>query len=433
LDLDPDNKSIAEEEKEAERKAKAADLEKEGDALMLAGKFAEASQVYGTAQGLDPTCERLPTKKADAEKKARAQELKEQAEHECDANDFAKAVGTFDEALALDPDDGSERHAEIQRERDEAARKAKALELKKRGEDEMANGDYEQAVKTFLEAMQLDPSNKIVAEEEAEAERKARSAQLKKEGDELMAKGDYAAAAAKYKAAKELLPKSKKLKKLYEEALAAQEKAERLAKAQQLKELAEHECDAEDYAKAVDTFNEALTYDPDNAEIVRERDEAAAKAKAKAEQDAAVAAEAAKQKKIKDLKKQGERAMDDGDYPEALRCFKLAHALSPKSKKLKKLLDECNELMADAHNKSDAANLEELGDHEMDMRYVRTPSATVVDHRPRNSLTPLMCMVLSDTMPTPSRRMTAPWRSIQTTSHFVRSATLRRRKRRRRS
>ena len=160
LDLDPDNKEIADEELEAEKKAKAADLEKQADQLMDEGKFAEAGKLYAVAMGLDPTNVRLPAKQKDAVNKAQAQELKEQAEHECDALDFAQAVDTFDKALALDPDDGSPRHAQIQKERDDAARMVHMLELKKKGEGEMAEGKYDDAVRTLLEALELDPSNK---------------------------------------------------------------------------------------------------------------------------------------------------------------------------------------------------------------------------------------------------------------------------------
>ena len=45
--------------------------------------------------------------------------------------------------------------SELQAERDLASRKARALELKKKGEKEMDDGNYEQAVKTLLAAERL--------------------------------------------------------------------------------------------------------------------------------------------------------------------------------------------------------------------------------------------------------------------------------------
>ena len=55
------------------------------------------------------------------------------------------------------------------------------------------------------------------------------------------------------------------------EALPLQKMAERKAKAQELKGAAEKLADAKDYANAVDTFYEALKFDPHNAEIQAER------------------------------------------------------------------------------------------------------------------------------------------------------------------
>lgn len=74
------------------------------------------------------------------------------------------AVRTFDDALRLDP-----HNVEIKRERDEAARKARALELKQEGETFMGNHDYEQTTLTVALKYHGPSSGPVVTKEEPKA------------------------------------------------------------------------------------------------------------------------------------------------------------------------------------------------------------------------------------------------------------------------
>ena len=79
---------------------------------------------------------------------------------------FSEAA-CYQEALKLDPE-----NADIEEERDDAARKLKAQQLRAQGEKEMAAGQYPQAMQTLLSALHADPKNREIAIEEAEAAKK---------------------------------------------------------------------------------------------------------------------------------------------------------------------------------------------------------------------------------------------------------------------
>jgi len=59
--------------------------------------------------------------------------------------------------------------------------------------------------------------------------------------------------------------------------------------------------------------------------------------------------------------------IEEGDYSGAVKCCKMALELAPRSKKLKKLLDEASQLLGQANDKSEAEKLKALGDNEMEM------------------------------------------------------------------
>ena len=123
--------------------------------------------------------------------------------------------------------------------------------------------------------------------------------------------------------------------------------------------MVEHEAEAGDFEGAVDRANEALDYDEDNAEIIKERDAwmkkiEALKLKAQGEKEMAdgdfakatemlldalhadptnkeIAAEeqvAEKKKQVEDPKRQADQMMV-GDYAEAAKTYGAAAALDP--------------------------------------------------------------------------------------------------------
>jgi len=159
----------------------------------------------------------------------------------------------------------------------------------------------------------------------------------------------------------ESLPKLKKL-------------AERKAKAQELKKQAEHECDAGDYAKAVDTFNAALKYDPHNKVIIQERDDAMEKDSEVKHAKAAADAEAAKKTKAADLKRRAREMMLMGPprCAEAAKTYGTAAQLDPED-------DEIAPLQANAKAKAKAQELLEQGKHEAEAKDYAGAVATLDD------------------------------------------------------
>lgn len=178
--LDPEYLKIADEEDEAQRKAKAQEYREQAkrqcDPTNWKKNYPNAVKTFDKALALDPHNEVIKQERDDAFAKCNADKLRKQAEAECDASDYAKAVDTFDAALKLDPDND-----EIKDERADAARKAKAAALKAKGEQEMDDGDYAKAADTLSDALHLDPYNPELAAKEIQAAKLAKAAELKKE------------------------------------------------------------------------------------------------------------------------------------------------------------------------------------------------------------------------------------------------------------
>lgn len=207
------------------------ELTEQGEQLLKDGKFDEAADVLHAAVVLDPEYLKIADEEDEAQRKAKAQEYREQAKRECDPTNwkknYPKAVKTFDKALALDPD-----NAAIKKERDNAFAKCNADKLKKQAEAECESGNYAKAVDTFDAALKLDPGNDEIKAEREEAARKAKAAALKATGEKQLEDGDYAKAAATLSDALHLDP--------YNPELAAEEvQAAKLAKAAELKKEAQ--------------------------------------------------------------------------------------------------------------------------------------------------------------------------------------------------
>ena len=148
-----------------------------------------------------------------AARKAKALELKKKGEAEMKA-----LAGAFGIAKSLDPPDRQRikfdkalalwpENKEIQAERDIAARKAVALvELKKKGEAEMEASDNATAVSTFLAALNQHHDNIEIAVEEAKAFETA-NAMLQTQGKSLIAGDDANVLHAPEQASTQLLKK----------------------------------------------------------------------------------------------------------------------------------------------------------------------------------------------------------------------------------
>lgn len=320
LKLDPHNRAIAEEEARDAKLAKAAALKKKGIKLLGEKDNDGAVTAFATALGLNPEDPELPVLLKEAQDKAEARRLQLQGEHEAEARDYAAAVETFNAALEFDCDND-----EIIAERDDALRKlqdaeaaAKAAEeaAKKRAlaaqaEEERRKAEEERAA---AEAARLAAEAKKA--KKAKEAKKAKAKELKEEADEMMEDGDYYDAARTYAIAASLDPEDAELPELQKNAAA-------MAKAFELKQVAEHEVDAKAYAKAVATFDEALTVldeaDCKGAlyvEIIKERDAARRMVQAEA------------------LKAEGLALYDRGDLRGAMAKFYEALGYNPNDKEL---------------------------------------------------------------------------------------------------
>lgn len=228
LDIVPDSKEIQELLANAKQ---VKELTEKGEQLLKDGRFDEAADTLHAAVVLDPEYLKIANEEDEAQRKAKAQEYREQAKRECDPTNwkknYPKAVKTFDSALALDPD-----NAIIKKERDDAFAKCNADKLKKQAEGECDSGNYAKAVDTFDAALKLDPNNDEIKAEREDAARKAKAAALKAKGEKQMEDGDYAKAAGTLSDALHLDP--------YNPELAAEEiQAAKLAKAAELKKEAQ--------------------------------------------------------------------------------------------------------------------------------------------------------------------------------------------------
>eukprot|EP01043_Picozoa_sp_COSAG02_P078553 COSAG02_NODE_17744_length_984_cov_0.915254_1_plen_291_part_01 len=203
--------------------------------------------------------------------------------------------------------------------RDEAARKAAALDLQKQGEEALAAGDNAKAVELLTRALASDPDNAEIKEEEILAEKLKRAQELKQLGDEQMACGKYAAALGNYEGALALSPDDPELPLRIDEA----------QKKKAAKELEAHGDEAavvHDYSAAVVAYDSALTQWPDNegngewpdnAQIKSKRDQIARKLKAL------------------ELRADAEKLLADDKVEEALKLLQEALALDPDNQALK--------------------------------------------------------------------------------------------------
>ena len=156
-------------------------LNKDGQELLKGGDFDGAADLFHEALELDPEFLFLQQEEDDAMRRARAALLRLRGEKEMDPadwrHDYNVAITTFDEALELDP--GNEA---IIADREIAARKAKAAALMKQAEAQADDANFAKAVILFDSSLELDPGNGECTEERELAAAKAKSLALEKDG-----------------------------------------------------------------------------------------------------------------------------------------------------------------------------------------------------------------------------------------------------------
>jgi tetratricopeptide (TPR) repeat protein len=257
LSYDPDNAQIKDEEVLAEKYKRSEELKKLGDTQAVAEQFEDALGAYRTALSLNPNDEELPPRIESTEKKVRAMQLKRQGIDQLNARDYAGAVVSFDSALDLWPEHD---HAELVQLRDEAARKVRALELRRQAQSELASDRPDEAVRLLKEALALWPDNAEIAEEERVAERKARALVLMNEGAVQAGQHLFIEAVQTFILALDLDPDNRNIQSLKED-------AERKAEAMRLDALGDAQRAADHLDEAIEKYREALTFWPDNEEI----------------------------------------------------------------------------------------------------------------------------------------------------------------------
>ncbi|MCB0192024.1 MAG: N-acetylmuramoyl-L-alanine amidase [Anaerolineae bacterium] len=176
-----------------------------GETLVLVGDTAEAITRFEEAKALDPELD-IDTAVAEAQRltdKANAQQLIQEGRDLAAEGDLQQAVATFQQALVLDPALEFDPHEEVRQIRDQI----EAKELVSEGESLASSGAITQAVAIFEQALALNPALSFDPEQKAKQIGNQVTAQrLIDEGKTLAQTGTLTDAVDLFKQAQELAP-----------------------------------------------------------------------------------------------------------------------------------------------------------------------------------------------------------------------------------
>jgi tetratricopeptide (TPR) repeat protein len=362
LASDPDNAEIKEEEVLAEKRKRAADLKKQGDEQMAAGEYGSALSSYNGAMGLTPDDAELQPRIDEASKKKTAKDQQMNGEEAANTRDYAAAVLAFDDALKQWPDGTADSvcdvdrvwpdNAVIQAERDEAARKLKALELLAQAQRLLAEGKTAEALELLKEALAQDPSNQLLKDTEMQAGKKLQADKLKAQAIEQMKKGEFADAVDTWDAVFALEPPTDAdgtSRAGAEEDLALKTEAEQKAEGTRLGAEAALQLTQAHVDEAIATYDRALALVPACATAT---DENRLHEALQAARTAAVQRQKAElQQAVESLLKKSRQLMAAGDVDGALRALREALALDP---------ENAEALALEAQDEQRKKNLEEV-------------------------------------------------------------------------
>ena len=343
----------------------------QGDDFLKQKDFDKARGAYNEALKVIPGDAGAQKKLSDvdaAEKAAEQQEKEtkfndfiKQGDDLLAGKDFAKARSAYNEAGKVLPGD-SRVDAKLKAV-DAAESAAKNAELEseftgliQKGDDLLAKKDFAKARDAYNEALgviagdarALDKIKAVDAAEAAEnqAQLEGKYTDMLKQGDDLLASKDFDKAEDAYRSAKELLPEDpradQKLKEVANQRQAAADAEKAKAEAEKQAQIEEKYNAAisagdqflsgKNYAKARDSYNEALSVKPGDSGATNklaevDRQEAAAK---KAEQDAAAAAaQAQEDEKFNGFLSQGDDWLADGKFDKARASYQQALDMRP--------------------------------------------------------------------------------------------------------
>eukprot|EP01043_Picozoa_sp_COSAG02_P023226 COSAG02_NODE_1234_length_13742_cov_47.916954_11_plen_913_part_00 len=298
LSMHPGNDEVRAERESAARLDEVSSLKAKANSATINGDFEGAIALLKNALALSPD-DKTATSLSVLKKKRQANVLQLMGEESLEAGNYEDAVKALLEALDLDPDNDQLREEEQHAEK--MAKKSKLRTLALRA---LKQGEYEHSVEDFTLALKIDSSDAELATLLQQSQDLLDASHREHEGDSLMLAQKYSDAAVAYDQAMQLDPNSDTLKaKLIE--------AQRRAQLQQLKRVGEDKLNEGDVVAAVDLFRQALLLDPEDSTLKASEQEAETKA------EAAV------------LQQQGEALMASGDYTAAAAAMQKALRLDP--------------------------------------------------------------------------------------------------------
>jgi tetratricopeptide (TPR) repeat protein len=360
------NNAIAELESQAEQEERFNKLKEEGFELADAESYDEAKQKLKEALTIKDDQEIKDRLKAIDEAVAAENEQKQKDEQfeafmseakglESQKN-YAAAISKYEAALQVKPDEKepkdkiAELQALIQENADQEKLDADYQQAMADGESYLNDGRLDEALTAFNIAMNLKPSeqlpkDKIAEIEKLKAEQNAQQ-QLEQDYAVAMELGENNASNGAYEDAIRAFERASSLKpneQLPKDRIAAMRTAIEQSKAQA--EMDQKYKDAmkrgddlmaqEDYLAAIEAFNEALSYKPNEKEPVEKAAEAERLEKAKS-------SEADQQyEKILNVAR---KKMDGGDFDRAEELLDRAITLKPSDQRPKDMLEEIAEL-----------------------------------------------------------------------------------------
>eukprot|EP01049_Picozoa_sp_SAG25_P009594 SAG25_NODE_965_length_4521_cov_44.574401_1_plen_356_part_10 len=329
---------------------------------MAAGEYGSALSSYNGAMGLTPDDAELQPRIDEASKKKTAKDQQMNGEEAANTRDYAAAVLAFDDALKQWPDGTADSvcdvdrvwpdNAVIQAERDEAARKLKALELLAQAQRLLAEGKTAEALELLKEALAQDPSNQLLKDTEMQAGKKLQADKLKAQAIEQMKKGEFADAVDTWDAVFALEPPTDAdgtSRAGAEEDLALKTEAEQKAEGTRLGAEAALQLTQAHVDEAIATYDRALALVPACATAT---DENRLHEALQAARTAAVQRQKAElQQAVESLLKKSRQLMAAGDVDGALRALREALALDP---------ENAEALALEAQDEQRKKNLEEV-------------------------------------------------------------------------
>jgi type II secretory pathway component GspD/PulD (secretin)/Tfp pilus assembly protein PilF len=332
-------------------------------------------------RGLEDATEEKAEAQARAEEEAReeaerqfqerVENLAEKAEDYLDEDQYEEAIDTFEQVLQLDPgnrdaqagiEEAAEEKAEAQARAEEQAREAAEREreeqiesLVDRGESQLDEDRYTDAIAAFEQVLQLDPENStarkrladaVEQKQEAEAEQRREELESRLENaNEMAEQGQFEEAIEEIKSVMSVSPEfpgaEKSLERAQDMKAEAEEKAREekrkamAAELQQYFDRAKIFLEADQLDRAESELNQVMEKDPENekaaelmSQVEQRRSELAAE-QAKREEEARKAEEARRAQEVQQLFTEAKEKYVAGDVIAAVDLWNQVLEINP--------------------------------------------------------------------------------------------------------